>query len=79
MHDKGRVTEVEQAWSWRLRLGVISRVAGDNLNEEVGTGNLCLDEETRKGYRKAMRESPNQAQRGKGMETGANTKSQKQA
>lgn len=40
MHYKVRVIEIEQPWSLRHRLGVIGRVVGDNLNEEVGTGNL---------------------------------------
>ena len=39
MHYKVRVAEIEQAWSWRLRVGVIGGVVGDSLNEEVGTGN----------------------------------------
>jgi len=39
MNYKGRVAEIEQAWSWRLRLGVIGGLVGDSWKEEVGTGN----------------------------------------
>lgn len=35
MHYQGRVTEIEQTWSWRLRLGVTGGIVGGSLNGEV--------------------------------------------
>lgn len=80
MHYKVRVVEIEQPWSLRHRLGVTGRVVGDNLNEEVGTGNLgVLIKKRGRGITKPTRESLAQAWWEKGMEFEANMKSQKQA